>query len=45
MVILVTGGVGYYQEGKVAQIIRKGDVVECPEGVKHWHRATPDSWF
>ncbi len=46
MVILVTGGVGYYQEeGKAAQIIRKGDVVECPEGVKHWHGATPDSWF
>ena len=46
MVILVTGGVGYYQEeGKPAQIIRKGDIVECPEGVKHWHGATPDSWF
>lgn len=46
MVILVTGGVGYYQEeGKLAQIIRKGDVIECPEGVKHWHGATPDSWF
>lgn len=46
MVILVTGGVGYYQEeGKPAQIIRKGDVVQCPEGVRHWHGATPDSWF
>lgn len=46
MLILVTGGVGYYQEeGKPAQIIRKGDVLECPEGVRHWHGATPDSWF
>ncbi|MBP3925668.1 MAG: cupin domain-containing protein [Clostridium sp.] len=46
MIILVTGGVGYYQEeGKLAQIIRKGDVVECPEGVRHWHGAAPDSWF
>jgi quercetin dioxygenase-like cupin family protein len=46
MVILATGGVGYYQEeGKPAQIIRKGDVIECPEGVRHWHGATPDSWF
>lgn len=46
MTILVTGGVGYYQEeGSPAQIIRKGDVVECPEGVRHWHGATPDSWF
>lgn len=46
MVILVTGGVGYYQEeGQPAQIIREGDVVEIPEGVRHWHGAVPDSWF
>lgn len=46
MLILVTGGVGYYQEeGKPAQIIRKGDLVECPAGVRHWHGAAPDSWF
>lgn len=46
MIILVTGGAGYYQEeGKPAQIIRKGDVIQCPEGVKHWHGALPDSWF
>ncbi len=46
MVILVTGGVGYYQEeGKTAQVIRKGDVIECAPGVRHWHGAAPDSWF
>lgn len=46
MIILGTGGVGYYQEeGKPAQIIREGDVIEIPEGVRHWHGATPDSWF
>lgn len=46
MIILVTGGVGYYQEeGKPAQIIRKGDVIECEPGVRHWHGATPDSYF
>lgn len=46
MVILVTGGTGYYQEeGQPAQIIQKGDVIEIPEGVRHWHGATPDSWF
>ena len=46
MILVGTGGVGYYQEeGKPAQIIRKGDVVECPEGVRHWHGAAPDSWF
>lgn len=46
MVILVTGGVGYYQEeGHPAQIIRKGDVIECAPGVRHWHGAAPESWF
>lgn len=46
MLLVGTGGVGYYQEeGKPAQIIRKGDVVECPAGVRHWHGAAPDSWF
>lgn len=46
MEILVVGGKGYYQEeGKKAQIIRKGDVVHIPEGVRHWHGATADSWF
>ena len=46
IVILVTGGVGYYQEeGKPAQIIRQGDVLEIAPGVKHWHGAAPDSWF
>lgn len=46
MIILVTGGVGYYQEeGQPAQIIREGDVVECAAGVRHWHGAAPNSWF
>lgn len=46
MIVLATGGVGYYQEeGKKAQILRKGDVVQIPAGVKHWHGATADSWF
>ena len=46
MIILVTAGVGYYQEeGKPAQIIRKGDILEIPAGVLHWHGATPYSWF
>lgn len=46
MIILGTGGVGYYQEeGQTAQIIREGDVIECAPGVKHWHGAADDSWF
>jgi len=42
--LLVTAGVGLTQEwGKSAQVIRPGDVVWCPPGVKHWHGATPDT--
>ena len=46
MMVIGTGGIGYYQEeGLPTQIIRPGDVIEIPEGVKHWHGAAPDSWF
>lgn len=46
MVLLITGGKGFYQEeGKAAQILRPGDVVNIEPGVKHWHGAAPDSWF
>lgn len=43
-VLLVTDGVGYYQEkGKAIRLIRKGDVVNCPPNVAHWHGASPYS--
>lgn len=46
MIVIATGGVGYYQEeGKPAQILRKGDIVNIPAGTRHWHGATADSWF
>lgn len=45
-VLLVTGGEGWYQEeGKAAQLLKKGDVVNISSHVKHWHGATKDSWF
>lgn len=45
-ILMVTGGVGYYQEeGQPAQILREGDVVKIAPDVKHWHGATADSWF
>lgn len=45
-ILLVTEGVGYYkEEGKKARKLVKGDVVEIPIGVKHWHGAAPDSHF
>jgi quercetin dioxygenase-like cupin family protein len=40
--LVVVSGVGLTQEwGKAIQVIRPGDVVACPPGVKHWHGAAP----
>jgi len=45
-ILMVVKGTGYYQEkGNQRQIIRKGDVVQCPRGVTHWHGASPDGEF
>ena len=45
-ILVCVAGEGYYQEwgGKVQKLC-PGDVVNIPAGVKHWHGATPDSWF
>jgi quercetin dioxygenase-like cupin family protein len=41
-ILIVTDGVGWIQQwGGPVQVIRKGDVVWIPAGVKHWHGATP----
>jgi quercetin dioxygenase-like cupin family protein len=43
-ILLITDGVGYYQEkGKAKQIVRKGDVIQCAPGVEHWHGASVES--
>jgi quercetin dioxygenase-like cupin family protein len=43
-ILIVTDGVGWTQQwGGPVQVIRKGDVVWIPPGVKHWHGATPKS--
>jgi quercetin dioxygenase-like cupin family protein len=43
-VLIVTEGEGWIQEwGGPVQVMRKGDVVVIPAGVKHWHGATPTS--
>lgn len=45
-ILLVTGGRGWYQEeGKPAQELHPGDVVEIAPNVIHWHGAASDSWF
>ena len=45
-VLVCVDGEGWYQEeGKPAERMRPGDVVEIPANVKHWHGAASDSWF
>ena len=45
-ILFCTAGTGWYQEeGKPARLLKPGDVVNIPAGIKHWHGATIDSWF
>ena len=45
-ILIVTAGRGWYQEwGKPARELKPGDVVNIPEGVKHWHGAAQNEWF
>jgi quercetin dioxygenase-like cupin family protein/alkylhydroperoxidase/carboxymuconolactone decarboxylase family protein YurZ len=44
--LLITGGTGYYQaKGEPARLLRKGDYVEIPPNIVHWHGAGPDTEF
>ena len=45
-ILICVSGRGWYQEwGKPAIPLKAGDVIDIPEGVKHWHGAQKDSWF
>lgn len=45
-ILICVAGKGWYQEwGKPAIALKAGDVIDIPEGVKHWHGAQKDSWF
>ena len=45
-ILIVTDGIGYYQEkSKPVQLLRKGDVVNIPPDVEHWHGASHDNEF
>ena len=45
-VLICVSGKGWYQEwGKPAIALKAGDIIDIPEGVKHWHGAQKDSWF
>ncbi|WP_435132711.1 cupin domain-containing protein [Formosa sp. A9] len=41
-ILIITDGVGYHQiEGQAIETIKKGDVIQCPPNVRHWHGASP----
>ncbi|MCM1079659.1 MAG: carboxymuconolactone decarboxylase family protein [Bacteroidales bacterium] len=45
-VLICVSGKGWYQEwGKEPIPLKAGDIIDIPEGVKHWHGAAKDSWF
>lgn len=44
--LICIDGVGYYQaEGEDVKVLHRGDIVNIPANVKHWHGAVKDSWF
>ena len=44
--LLVLDGLGYYQQrGEAVRLLRKGETVQCPPGIEHWHGAANDHWF
>lgn len=43
-ILIITDGIGYHQiKGQPRQSLKKGDVVQCPPNVEHWHGASPDT--
>jgi 4-carboxymuconolactone decarboxylase len=45
LLICIAGDGWYQEEGKPAQALHPGDVVNILPGVKHWHGAQKDCWF
>jgi quercetin dioxygenase-like cupin family protein len=42
--LVVTEGTGWTQvEGGAVEVLRAGDVVWCPPGIRHWHGATSNA--
>ncbi len=45
-ILLVTAGKGLYkEENKPIRILTKGDVIQIPPDIKHWHGSYPNEWF
>jgi len=44
--LFITEGKGFYHaKGEPARLLKKGDFVEIPRNVVHWHGAAPNSEF
>lgn len=40
-ILIITDGMGYHQvKGQPRQSLKKGDVVQCPPNMMHWHGAS-----
>lgn len=45
-ILIVTEGIGYYQEeNNEVIVLKKGDVIKCQPNIKHWHGASHNSSF
>lgn len=45
-ILICVSGKGWYQQwGEPAIELKAGDVIDIPEGVKHWHGAQKDAWM
>lgn len=45
-ILLVTAGKGLYkEEGQQVRVLTKGDIVQIPPDVVHWHGSYPNEWF
>lgn len=45
-ILICVSGKGWYQQwGEAPVALYPGDIIDIPEGVKHWHGADSRSWF
>jgi quercetin dioxygenase-like cupin family protein len=43
-ILIITEGVGYYQEkGKAKIVVRKGEIITCQPGIVHWHGSSVEN--
>ncbi|QPH40497.1 cupin domain-containing protein [Pedobacter endophyticus] len=43
-ILMITDGKGFHQiKGQAKKMLKKGDIVECPPNVAHWHGASAET--